>query len=108
MAAVFRGEARKIVPGQEGAMKGIVLYYVIVNIVLFLSMLWDKFCAIRHWRRIPEKWLLRLSLPGGGIGGFLGMALARHKIRKPRFWLVFGIALVLHILFWCYWQPRWV
>ncbi len=54
MAAVFRGEARKM-SARAGAMKGIVLYYVIVNIVLFLSMLRDKFCAIRHWRRIPGK-----------------------------------------------------
>jgi uncharacterized membrane protein YsdA (DUF1294 family) len=34
-------------------------------------------------RRIPEKWLLALALLGGCWGGWAGVALFRHKLRKP-------------------------
>ncbi len=63
----------------------------------------DKFYAVRGFWRIPEKWLLLCALPGGGIGGFLGMGIFRHKIRKPKFWLGFSAALLLHIVLWILW-----
>jgi len=84
-------------------MQAFWLYYGITNGISLAMMAVDKFSAINGWRRIPEKWLLLFALPGGGVGGFIGMAAFRHKIRKPKFWLGFGACLILHIVFWILW-----
>ncbi len=67
-----------------------------LNIITFLLYGYDKFQAQNDGRRIPEKVLLALSLPGG-IGGFLGMHLFRHKTRHLTFWLVCILGVVLNI-----------
>jgi uncharacterized membrane protein YsdA (DUF1294 family) len=61
-------------------------------------MLVDKLKAIYHKYRISEVTLLTTSFLGGSIGGFLGMFLFRHKIRKLYFHFVFFISLIIHIL----------
>mgnify|MGYP000882018999 CR=1 FL=1 len=72
------------------------LYYMVVNLVLFCVMLGDKLAAKKHRRRAPEAGLFMLALLGGGWGGLLGMLFAHHKTRKPRFWLIFALAVLLH------------
>ncbi len=84
-------------------MRGLLLYYVILNLACFIIMGWDKLCACRHWRRIPEKVLFLCGLPGGGVGGLLAMGVFRHKIRKPLFWFVYTLEFVLHTIFWILW-----
>ena len=46
---------------------------------------WDKLMAKLHRRRVPEAALLGCALLGGSAGAALGMALFRHKTRKPLF-----------------------
>ncbi|HHW39538.1 MAG TPA: DUF1294 domain-containing protein, partial [Bacillales bacterium] len=36
-------------------------------------------------------------IAGGGLGGFAGMFLFRHKTKKPLFYIVFVFAVVIHI-----------
>lgn len=50
----------------------------------------DKLQAVMGNWRIPEWVLLLFMLAGGVIGGWLGMILFWHKIRKP----VFGLVLI--------------
>ena len=85
-------------------MKFILVYYLAISLCLFIMMCWDKISAIRGWRRIPEKRLLRLGALGGCFGGLLGMLIARHKIRKPVFWLDNIASIILHtaVLFYLY------
>ncbi len=52
---------------------------VLVNLFSFFLMGWDKRCAIRHKRRIPEKTLFFFAWVFGGIGIAAGMAAFRHK-----------------------------
>lgn len=69
-------------------------FLCIMSLVAFTLYLLDKSKARNgHWR-ISEKTLLCLSFFGGGIGGYLGMFVARHKIRKWYFHAVnlIGIA----------------
>lgn len=54
---------------------------------------WDKAMAKLRRRRIPEAALLGCALMGGSAGALLGMALFRHKIRKPAF--RYGVPLFL-------------
>lgn len=58
----------------------------------------DKLSAILNKHRIREATLLTLSLLGGSLGGFLGMFIFRHKIRKYYFFVVFLISTLTHII----------
>lgn len=53
----------------------------------------DKWLAATGRRRVPEAVLLGLSLVGGTVGGLIGMALFRHKIRSTQF--AWGLPLLL-------------
>ena len=56
-----------------------------VSIVEFLLFGWDKFCAVRNLRRIPEDVLLFIACIGGTFGAFAGQMFFRHKTIKPYF-----------------------
>ena len=78
--------------------KNIIIYLVVINILTFLAMWWDKHEAkVGDWR-ISEKALFILVLLGGGIGGILGMYVFRHKTKKWYFKLGFPIIVILEII----------
>lgn len=54
----------------------------------------DKIKAIRGSWRISEACLLLIALLFGGVGGTAGMLLFRHKIRKPKFLIVYVFAVL--------------
>lgn len=62
--------------------KILLLYTLIINIALFFTMGFDKHCAVKEKRRIPEATLFIMALLGGSIGGFLSMKLFHHKTKK--------------------------
>lgn len=64
----------------------IIVLGVLVNGVAFISYGVDKIKAVNDAWRIPEKRLLRMSL-FGPFGGWLGMRVFRHKVKKPRFYV---------------------
>jgi len=76
--------------------KIILIYYLLINIVLFVSMAIDKSLAKKDRRRIAESTLFIMALLGGSIGGFAGMFLFRHKTRKPQFYIIYAVAFILH------------
>ncbi len=82
---------------EEHCKIGIMIYYLTINLLLFLAMGTDKLKAILHKRRIPEATLFSLALLGGAPGGFLGMFLFRHKTRKPKFYVIYSFSLIFHI-----------
>ena len=47
--------------------------------------------------RVPENLLHLLALVGGYIGGWAGMFIFWHKVRKPVFWVVLTVSTVLHV-----------
>lgn len=57
----------------------------------------DKYKAIHRKWRIPETSLFVLAFLGGPVGGFIGMFIFRHKIRKPKFYFLFTLAFLLHL-----------
>ncbi len=74
----------------------LITYYIIINILTFLFMLFDKRRAILNKYRISEATLFKLSFIGGFLGLMLGMYAFRHKIRKSKFYIVAFISTILH------------
>ncbi len=72
-------------------------YVIVINILTFSFCLYDKICAIRKRWRVSEKFLMLLSVMGGSIGMLLGMFIAHHKTKKPKFLL--GIPTILFVQF---------
>ena len=62
----------------------------------FVLFGWDKLMAKKHRRRVPEAALLGCALMGGSAGAALGMAVFRHKTRKPLFRGLVPLALCVH------------
>lgn len=77
--------------------KALLVYYVIINLVLFGAMGIDKYKAKKDLWRIKEATLMILALAGGAVGGFLGMKIFHHKSRKWYFYVVFAAGIILHI-----------
>lgn len=77
-------------------LKGIMLYIVVViNIITFVIYGYDKFKAkIKGWR-VSEFFLLTLGICGGALGGFAGMIVFHHKVRKIYFYIANFIGLVI-------------
>ncbi len=71
-----------------------LIILAIINVITFLIYAVDKFLAIKQMRRISEKTLFLLALCFGSIGAVCAMFLTRHKIKKPRFYLVI-VAIIL-------------
>lgn len=69
-----------------------------INVIAFLAFGWDKRCAERRMRRIPENTLLGLALFGGAAGAVLGQQLFRHKTRKQPFAALLWCAVVINAL----------
>ena len=73
-------------------------YYIIINIVLYVTMVIDKKRAIKDGWRIPEKNMFVLAVLGGGLGGLVAMVFKRHKNRHMDFILVFTMTAILHMV----------
>lgn len=65
-------------------------YITALSILTFGVWGLDKFRAVAKGWRIPERWLFGLTILGGAFGALAGMAVFRHKTRKPLFWFVAG------------------
>ncbi len=71
-------------------------YYVLINVITLVVWGIDKYKAVQHLWRIPERWLFALVLVGGSFGALAGMSFFRHKTRKLLFWILAIICSVIH------------
>ena len=69
----------------------VLVYFVLVNALLFIMMGIDKKRARQKAWRIPERNVLLLGFFGGGLGGSLGMHHFRHKTKHLNFKVVFAL-----------------
>jgi len=82
-------------------MKLLLVYLIVINLALFVTMGADKRAARRGGRRVPERTLFALAVIGGAPGGTLGMLAFRHKTRKPMFFIGFPLlTLALILVLW--------
>lgn len=75
----------------------LIIYFVIINLVSFFVIGYDKMKANLNHRRISEKVLWGLTLIGGSLGTLLGMSYFHHKTKKNSFQTVLAIILLLQI-----------
>ena len=78
--------------------KNILIYLLVINLMAFCAMWWDKRRAQKGEWRISEAVLFTLVLLGGGIGGIAGMYAFRHKTKKLRFTIGFPTILITEIV----------
>lgn len=82
--------------------QNIAIYLLVINLLTFLIMWWDKHEAkIGDWR-VSEQFLFILVLLGGGIGGIAGMYTFRHKTKKWYFKFGFPAILIIEISIFLY------
>ena len=78
-------------------MKLALLVLLVWNVLAFLLYGWDKFCAVRSRRRVPEKNLLGVAFLAGGVGAWLGARTFHHKTSKPSFYWPLRVALGVNL-----------
>lgn len=82
--------------------KNIFIYLLIINLLGFLVMFWDKKKAQKGRWRISENTLFVFTWLGGGIGTILGMYKFRHKTQKKKFTIGMPVILALEVIFLIY------
>jgi uncharacterized membrane protein YsdA (DUF1294 family) len=72
----------------------IYLYFLLVSLICFILIGYDKNAAQNHKRRIPESTLLAWCFIGGSVGARIGMWVFKHKTSKRSFfWKLYGVIL---------------
>lgn len=66
----------------------------LLNIATFFIYGYDKRCAVKDRRRIPERVLIILAVLGGGIGAALAMAGFRHKTKHAKFTIIVPLCML--------------
>lgn len=84
--------------------KNIIIYLLVINVIGFLAMGFDKWKAKKGRWRIPENTLFMFTILGGGIGTIAGIYAFRHKTKKLKFTVGMPVILVLEILLFVYLQ----
>ena len=79
-----------------------LIYIIGINILSFILMGWDKYCAKKDYWRISESNLLGLAIIGGGLGAYIGMFTFRHKTKKDLFQKGLPITILLNIVLFIY------
>ena len=75
-----------------------IKYIIIINIISFIIMGYDKYSAIKNKWRIKEKTLFSFAFIGGSLGILLGMIIFRHKTKKRHFIYLIPLLLIINIL----------
>lgn len=80
-------------------MEVLLLYFLFINILVFIFVRYDKSQARKNNRRVPEKTLFLMALTGGSPGLLTAMLLFRHKTSKTSFIVKFAVILVIQVAF---------
>jgi uncharacterized membrane protein YsdA (DUF1294 family) len=61
------------------------MYFVVINLIGYVLMYFDKRKAVKNKWRIPEKQIWIVAFLGGALGASIGMNQFRHKTQHPIF-----------------------
>jgi len=75
----------------------IIVVYVLMSIITYITYSSDKSYAITENSRVPENTLHILSLLGGWVGALIAQQRFRHKTKKSSFKIVFWITVLLNV-----------
>ncbi|MCQ1528328.1 DUF1294 domain-containing protein [Lutispora saccharofermentans] len=82
--------------------KVLLIYFLIINIIGYTIMGFDKSKSRRDRWRISEKSLLTIAFLGGALGMLLGMKTFHHKTKKRKFQIGIPILLILNFAVYIY------
>ena len=89
----------------HGLLQVIIIYFVVINLLTFITYGIDKLKAKRSKWRISEATLLALAVVGGSLGAWLGMKVWHHKTLHMKFkYGIFTIFMIqlLAVGYWIY------
>ncbi|UUF15568.1 MULTISPECIES: DUF1294 domain-containing protein [Flavobacterium] len=72
-----------------------LLYFLFINIIVFIFAGYDKYLARNNKRRIPENTLFFLEAIGGTPGLLTAMFFYRHKTTKTSFIIKFSLIFLI-------------
>ena len=78
-----------------------IVYVLVINLVAFLAMWWDKWKASKQEWRVAEATLHVIGFMGGAVGIFAGMYRLRHKTQKRSFQALTIVGLIVSLII--YW-----
>ncbi|MBJ2123558.1 DUF1294 domain-containing protein [Flavobacterium sp. IB48] len=76
-------------------MEVLLLYFLFINVLVFIFARYDKSQARKNNRRVPEKTLFLMALTGGSLGLLTAMLLFKHKTSKTSFIVKFTVILAI-------------
>ena len=76
----------------------IMIYLIVINLIGFFLMFWDKRKAKKGSWRTPENTFVTVTLLGGGVGTIAGMYVFRHKTKKLKFTVGLPVILITEIV----------
>lgn len=79
----------------------LVFYFIAINVIACVLTVWDKKCARRGRRRVPERALFTVAAFGGAVGMLVTMRLIRHKTRYRRFMGGLPLIIILQAILVC-------
>lgn len=82
--------------------RGVLLWFVLINIIAYVVMSEDKNKARARRERVPEKTLFLLAFMGGALGILIAMYRKRHKTKHASFRIGIPLLLLLNILLYGY------
>ncbi len=75
-----------------------LIYFLVINLISFFTMWYDKKMAQKSMWRISEKTLFILAILLGGIGIICGMYAFRHKTKHLKFTIGIPITILINII----------
>ncbi len=78
-------------------------FFLILNIIAFIQITYDKHLAKAQKKRISERTLLSFVFFGGSFGSGLAMLTFRHKTAKKSYLLKFWLIVIVHVLIAFWW-----
>ena len=75
----------------------LIIYFIVINVIAFITMWYDKRQAIKGNFRVSEKTLFILAIFLGGIGIYLGMYTFRHKTKHLKFTIGIPVVICINI-----------
>lgn len=79
-------------------LKVIEAWLVFINIFTFAAYALDKYKAVYHAWRIPERTLILLAAIGGSVGALSAMYIVRHKTKHNKFRIGVPAILVIQLI----------
>lgn len=76
----------------------LLIYLLLINVIALCLYGYDKYCAMTHQWRVPEKALLTSAIIGGAIGAYIGMLTFRHKTNHKKFQISIPIICIVQAI----------